>query len=458
MIGSMYERELSQMFTDQFGGNYDAPASTLASGVAAAFQVGADPSTLPADGQRLHREKLAAVEQARARIPGDRQPLVDEFRGLYEAAAPGLSLAGMSREDAGGQRLTALERQFFAAYGMLLGRRIHSLSPDVLRGLEASLDACFYEAQVSSAYFYLFNKAILEVALNEEILDKVASLLGDNLTLVGTSGPFYSASGQRPTDWHFATGGYFGAGKTGHQLDIVSVWIPLQDTAVENGAMKMIPGSFRFANAFLEMMQLHDLMPDATTGIDSAMFERAAATGFGSMPWISTIIARRLNAPQLSNELMIRGRYHPFHVVVDQSAVIPAACFDLLRLGCMSMPAKAGECHMFTSRNYHAAHPNQTSRVRKAFTLRYIATGETASTNIADGGVAYLQQAFDTVCAAGGAAYCEKIGFTLERFKNATPRICARGKVPDSVRQYYLDKTLLLDELGKHSWPVSQTH
>jgi len=48
MIGSTHERELSQMFADQFGGNYDAPASTLASGVAAAFQVGADPETLPA--------------------------------------------------------------------------------------------------------------------------------------------------------------------------------------------------------------------------------------------------------------------------------------------------------------------------------------------------------------------------------------------------------------------------
>jgi len=26
------------------------------------------------------------------------------------------------------------------------------------------------------------------------------------------------------------------------------------------------------------------------------------------------------------------------------------------------------------------------------------------------------------------------------------------------VRQYYLDNTLLLDELANHSWPASQTH
>ena len=224
--------------------------------------------------------------------------------------------------------------------------------------------------------------------------------------------------------------------------------------SAENGTMKMIPGSFRFANAFLEMMRLHDLLPDPSSGADSEMFERAAATGFGPIPWISKVIARRLNAPHLPDELMIRGRYHPFHVVVDQTAVIPPDSYDLLDLGCMSMPAKTGECHLFTSRNYHAAHPNQTSRVCKAFTLRYIATGETASTNIADGGNAYLQQAFNTVCAAGGAAYCEKIGFSLERFKDAAPRICARGTIPDSVRPYYLDKDLLLDELGKRSWPA----
>jgi ectoine hydroxylase-related dioxygenase (phytanoyl-CoA dioxygenase family) len=449
-----HEPELSQMFSGQFGGQYDAPASTLARETAAAFQVGADPSTLPAEEQRLYREKLAAIEHARASVTGRAEPLVDEFMRLYQAAAPGLTLRGTSREDAGGKRLTALERQFFASYGMLQRRPIHSLTPDVLRGVEASLDKLYFQAQVSSAYFYLFNKEILQVALNEEIIDKVSSLLGDDITLVATSGPFYAAPERRPTDWHFATGGYFGAGKTDNKLDIVSVWIPMQDTSVENGCMKMIPGSFRFANAFLAMMATHDLMPDPNGVVDSGLFERAAAAGFGPIEWISNIVSRRLNAPHMPNELMIRGRYHPFQVVVDQSAVIPAACFDLLRLGCMSMPARVGECHMFTSRNYHAAHPNKSAHVRKAFTLRYVVTGDTAGNNIADGGNAYLQQAFNTVCAAGGAAYCDRIGFTLERFKNAAPRICVRGRTPEAIREYYLDKNLLLDELSKGSWPV----
>jgi ectoine hydroxylase-related dioxygenase (phytanoyl-CoA dioxygenase family) len=445
------DEEITRMYSAQFGDKIHDKARVLAAEIAKAFAMGADSEGLPAEDQQLRSEKLAAIEAARARNPG--LNLATEFHQIFDAVPHRLSLLGESHEVAGGQRLSERDRQFFAKYGVLLKQRIQSLTPEVLLRLEKVLDR-LAETGTASSYYYLFNRELLELGLNEEIIDKVSSLLGDDITFIATTGPFYMAPGGRPTDWHFATGGFFGGGRSDHRLELVTVWVPVVEATFENGCMKMIPGSFRFADTFLRLMGKCNLLPDPKKGAPMDIFENAAANGVGSMDWIRQVLTRRLNSKheKYAKELTVfNGRYSPFHIIVDQSSLLPVESFDRLTEGCVSLPAKAGEVQMFTSRNYHGSYGNTTTKVRKAVALRYIRTGDSASNNVADGGVDVLKRTFDIVSAAGGSEYCEKIGLSLDRFKDAAPRVCVRGKIPDSIRQFYLDKDVMREELEKRN-------
>lgn len=156
---------------------------------------------------------------------------------------------------------------------------------------------------------HLLSTALCEIVFKDTILDAVEDVLGPNI-LCWASGVF----AKNPNDksfiaWH-QDGMYWGLDRP----DIVTAWVALTDSTIENGAMRVIPGS------------QHEMLPHADVGAEG--------------------------------NLLARGQ--EIAVEVDENAAV-----DLV--------LKAGEFSLHHVKLAHGSEPNVSNDRRIGFAIRYIA-------------------------------------------------------------------------------------
>ena len=395
-----------------------------------AFQLGADPSTLDVTQARIVDDVMAQVGAARSRPVQRISPTLSR-----------LDVRGTCREDGGSAlSLSRSEQQVFSHYGTLPAHRLECLNATRLEDLESAVDR-IVACGMSSSLAYLFSKEILDLALSPEIVERVASLLGDDLTLTATSGPMYLPPlNDFSTQWHAANGRAFGAERSDRNLSLVTVWVSLNGATRESGCMKMIPGSFDFVEAtrpaieYRPPLGLQQQLPPELHCIVGAI-GRALE---GSVPsdWIRKVLVRTLNAPQTPGMwFKDQGRMNPFHIAVNEFFAIDKQLDPALQ--CIALEARPGDCYVFSSQNLHASFRNQTSRWRKAIAFRYMTTGDVFGANLADGHerIAEYRQAFSR----SSMAWWKALDLDRKYYLAVSPRICVKGALPAKRAALYVD-------------------
>jgi len=340
------------------------------------------------------------------------------------------------------------QRALFAHHGILPPHRLQTVSRNALAKIGLSVARICETAPVGTSVGYLFCKPLFDLATNPEIVGRVTSLLGDNVTCVGTSGPMYIPPGGRGTEWHFAAGVDFGGGTRGVNFDLVTCWLALDDVPRERAPMKMLTRSFPGnlavhsheattvqppdASALVDdPMKLDAYLHDALAGLDRLSFKIDADLA-------KRIVARRFNSrriPRLQFTHEGAPRYNSFHKRVDGLMCVGA---ETLRQGqsldMVAMEASQGDIYTFTSLNTHGSLPNLSSEWRRAIAIRYVRTGP-ASANHSDNHFSLLRtygRLFPETSEVFRAA-----GKQLEQFEQVCPRIAVSGEVPDAVAPYY---------------------
>ena len=149
---------------------------------------------------------------------------------------------------------------------------------------------------------------LISLAHNPKILDAVESVIGPDILLFGASVFAKKARDKRFVSWH-QDAAYYGL----DPQEEVTCWLGLTDADIENGCMKVIPGSHRGADAVHE--ETYD--PDNLLGRGQT----------------------------------IRG--------VDESKAV-------------FMPVKAGQFSMHHERTLHASSPNPSDRKRVGISFFYM--------------------------------------------------------------------------------------
>jgi len=80
----------------------------------------------------------------------------------------------------------------------------------------------------------------LEYATHPALMDIAAQLIGDDIILWGTTIFGKPAHGGKETPWH-QDGEYYPI----RPLEVLTIWIPLDDVTPDNGPMRFIPGSHK---------------------------------------------------------------------------------------------------------------------------------------------------------------------------------------------------------------------
>jgi len=152
---------------------------------------------------------------------------------------------------------------------------------------------------------------INELVRDARIVDVVEDVLGPNILVWGTN--FFIKNPHDPAyiSWH-QDSTYWGLSHP----DVMTAWIALSDVTVENGAMRMLPGS-----------HLIDQLPHVDTFAD--------------------------------NNLLTRGQ--EVQIDVDESKAV-------------DLPLKAGDMSLHHVRIVHGSNPNPTETRRIGLAIRYVPT------------------------------------------------------------------------------------
>jgi ectoine hydroxylase-related dioxygenase (phytanoyl-CoA dioxygenase family) len=408
------------------------------------FNLGSSPDLLLESERLLFAEvvdRVCAANRDNAPPDGSDVYLSDSTQRDLELGKPKRDREHALAED---------DRALFAHYGILPAHRLRTVSRNALAKISRSVGRICESGPVGTSVGYLFCKPLFDLATNPEIVARVASLLGDDLTCVGTSGPMYIPPGGVGTEWHFAAGVDFGGGTKDVNLDLVTCWLALDDVPRERAPMKMLTRSFP-GNLAVHSHELSAGRPeDASSLVEDPTkldgYLHDALAGLDRLPFkISDDLAKRLVARRFNSRRIPKlqfthdgaPRYNPFHRRVDTlMRVGPATLRRGQSLDMIAMDAAQGDLYTFTSLNTHGSLPNLTSEWRRAIAIRYVRTGA-ASANHADNHFALLQtygRLFPETNEVFRAA-----GKQLEQFEQVCPRIAVSGEVPDSVAPYYWD-------------------
>ncbi len=178
-----------------------------------------------------------------------------------------------------------------------------------------------------------------------EIIDRVRSILGDNLLCWRTEF-FPKYPGNEGTDWHQASNFANVAGDKRPQIEwpngsdfggTITVWTAITDSTIDNGCLQFIPGTHREMN-YDESKE----MEYQSASIDS-LEKDGVKRGFFGYDY---------------RQLQIDPDWRP-----DEAAA-------------RSMVMKAGQCIIFWSTLMHASHPHsgKTQAMRLGFAARYVPT------------------------------------------------------------------------------------
>ncbi|MCA9704854.1 MAG: phytanoyl-CoA dioxygenase family protein [Myxococcales bacterium] len=413
------------------------------------FAFGSDPSELP-DSDRVEFERRLrelAVDNER------KPPLAEALQEQMRTVEPRLEVSGAAHQtEAEPHRLTDDQIEFFRRYGVLPPFTLETFSSDQLDRID-SLGSGLIRAKetkrgtiLTSLFAWMFDVDVLDLVTRPEIIDKVASLLGEDITFVGFDGPFYLAPGsQSYTRWHAADAWHFGGSQGDTNMNLVSAWVAVSDADVERACMKIVPGSFHFFD------QLFKVAPQLY-GAES-LDEIAASfreSRYGIEPEIlRSILCRRIRSasdPRLQR-LTSDGGYNVFSCGVDTAWC--AGEDNLMELDAMTkvaLPARRGQMYLFTSQNIHASFRNTSGLWRKAFTMRYVRSANPGIAFI-QGGLPKLKQLLELFPET--QRLLERLGKSMDDFAAATPRVCVRGSIPQDQGASYLDPDALREELTK---------
>lgn len=424
------------------------------------FSLGADPDEL-SDSDRAELERRFEALSA----DNERKPPLDEALGnQLRATEPQLEVSGAAHQTRDERyRLTDDQIAFFRRYGVLPPLTLETVSSDHMDRID-SLGSGLIRAKqtkrgtiLTSLFAWMFDRDVLDLVTRPEIVDKVASLLGEDITFVGFDGPFYLAPGTKSyTRWHAADAWHFGGSHGETNMNLVSVWVALSDADVERACMKIVPGSFHFFD------QLFSLAPQmyGAESLDEISASFQASRHRVQPEILRSILCRRIRSatePRL-RRMTSDGGYDVFSCGVDTAWCAGEGNLgELDAMTKVALPARRGQIYLFTSQNIHASFTNTSSSWRKAFTLRYVRSANPGIAFI-QGGLPKLKQLQELFPET--QRLFERLGKSMADFSMATPRLCVRGSIPEGREESYLDPDALreeLDALGGSLMPHGQT-
>jgi ectoine hydroxylase-related dioxygenase (phytanoyl-CoA dioxygenase family) len=398
------------------------------------FESGVCPEKIPSADRHAYETACATFRDS---AEYQARPLIQtEIRRLLDSTPARLDVASSCRPARFG--LTPEDVDLFAMYGVLPPI---TLAPDSLRHVEEIDRLCttfvngWNGERLGLRQAWLFNQSLLELATSDELVDRVSSLLGDNITFMGTDGPFYLPPGSsNAAPWHTADGPQFGGGTYDVNFDLVTAWIALSDANVESGCMTMVAGSFH------HFYWLHNLAPDLLTPDPHEAVSRISACPRRIEAGIlEKILCRRFSRDH-ENRRLPRTAW-----ITDR--ILCGGIDNLKRLTeleTVALEARRGQAILFSSLNVHTAFPNRSTRWRKALSFRYMKTNDALpergfSTH------AQLKRYTELVPATG--QLLDRMGRSVDDFATASPRLCLRGQIPEGQERVYLDRRELLAAL-----------
>jgi hypothetical protein len=407
---------------------------------------------LSATDRAIYDTGVAAFKEA---ATANKPTCQEAFRAAFNATPMRLNVSGPTQEDAGARHLTREQQEFFATYGVLPPVSLDTVSSELLDSVDRLCCALVKYGNglngVSSTPAWIFDRDLLTLATHPDIVETVASLLGDQLTFLGSDGPmFLPPSSPQKTAWHAFDAEHFGGGGSDGNLQQVTAWVALCDATAENGCMRIAPGTFRAFGALNEVTprfygenvsELIDLFVNNQNKIDPEIAAR--------------VLCRHLNDKNFP-ELMRLGstkdspegyRYNPFHAAVDKAWCVGAGDITALDEGPkVIMEAKRKQAYFFTSQNAHASLHNTTNGWRKAIAFRYVKTAK-AEKSIITQATHRLRGYLDMF--PGTKDVLAAVNRPVDIFEDAAPRICVRGSIPAGQEQFYFDQKQLMAALAK---------
>lgn len=209
-----------------------------------------------------------------------------------------------------------------------------ALRPQLLRR-----DTSVYPTSKLNYDRHLDVKEMQEIVCSPKVVDRLRSLLGDDLICWRTEW-FPKYPGDSGTEWHQAKQFFEFEGQpklrpseeTERDLDywVLTVWIAMTDATIENGCMKLLPGS-HLENWYFDESKQNEFS------------ENSSDSGFFGYSW---------------EGLKVDKNWTP-----DESKAV-------------KMEVKAGEFFIFTSKCLHGSYPNTSdSTNRFAMSARYVVPG-----------------------------------------------------------------------------------
>ena len=206
-------------------------------------------------------------------------------------------------------------------------------------------------------YRALDHKPLRDVLTSAPVTHRMASLLGPDV-LCWRNQLFEKPPGAEGTIWHQAS--VFQEASKGQKLRPteptdaprvqLTTWMALSDVTVENGAMRVLPGSF-------------------SDGSLERFYEYAASN---QLDFIARL-GPEFTLSALQAALFTTGQFVRSQIIVDAFARAFPEFFE--RAGFMDLTMKAGEAVIFSSLNLHGSYPNITGdQTRLACVGRYTAT------------------------------------------------------------------------------------
>lgn len=430
----------------------------------ASFAIGSDLANLTDEQRSVHASQMNEIADLYSKVP-DIKPVEELLlANLSEERNSRLDIANSDLSNGSSGGLSRIEREGFAHFGLAPPRTVESLSSDHIDRIVACCDELF-ERNLNSSLCYLFDTSLLDLVMNSEIHERVCSVLGDDVTFVGCSGPMYrQPQTEKSTQWHTASGRAFGGGTRETNLDLVTCWVALTDATVDNGCMLILPRSFPYHLARNALMAEHSGSAAGTPAGDSSTvmnYAKYLASTHGlrfDLDILSTVMARRLcRAPRYISKGVASGglywdisgtlRYNVFHSGVDYAMLFAGPVLDkVFDREVVAIEAKRGSMFPFSSMNMHGSLMNTSSDWRKAISLRFVKTGG-PHVNKADGTPELIRNYARHF--PGVEEVLRRMNKSISSFDDAAPRIRIRGSIPKGQEDLYVDPDLVRRALGE---------
>jgi non-heme Fe2+,alpha-ketoglutarate-dependent halogenase len=229
--------------------------------------------------------------------------------------------------------------------------------------------------------YHLVNPQVKALFTNPAIVDRLASLAGENLAL-WRSKLFYKPAGGGELGWH-QDWGYFNGEEIGndkpsllpmsmdHGWDL-AVWMALDDIAFDNGPLRFTRGSHKKRYP-IEMVPMPKsaFFHDPFIGVDdpAEIVELARRSRL-----VLDVDTSRLFDGVDTNTLTIEGTRRIVQERLSRQKAAITLPFDCDPSDIVTVLPKAGEFVIFTERTMHGSLPNTSARSRIAINCRVTTT------------------------------------------------------------------------------------